>query len=52
MQGGRRIIHPMIKHRLNAKMQKKINAADVIGTWTIVRGDTVFSSCACVMGIG
>ncbi|OAO17141.1 hypothetical protein AV274_1167 [Blastocystis sp. ATCC 50177/Nand II] len=41
MQGGRRIIHPMIKHRLNAKMQKKINAADVIGTWTIVRGDTV-----------
>ena len=44
MQGGRRIIHPLIKHRLNAKMQKKINAADVIKTWTIVRGDMVFSS--------
>ena len=41
MQNTRRMIHPVIKHRMNVKLQRKINAADKIRTWTIVRGDTV-----------
>ena len=43
MQNTKRVIHPVIKHRLNVKLQRKINAADTIGTWSIVRGDTVLA---------
>ena len=52
MQNSKRVIHPLIKHRLNAKLQKKINVADTIGTWKIVRGDTVFRLFCAVMGVG
>lgn len=52
MQNSKRVIHPLIKHRLNAKLQKKINVAGTIGTWKIVRGDTVFCLFRVVMGVG
>ncbi|KAK8800303.1 hypothetical protein WA171_004937 [Blastocystis sp. BT1] len=41
MQNTKRMIHPVIKHRMRVKLQRKIDAADTIRTWTIVRGDTV-----------
>ena len=41
MQNSRKLIHPVIKHRIETKLQRKINAADTIRTWTIVRGDLV-----------
>ena len=41
MQNTKRVIHPVIKHRLDVKLQRKINVADSIRTWSIVRGDQV-----------
>lgn len=43
MQSAKRVIHPVIKHRLDVKLQRKIAEADRIRTWTIVRGDLVYS---------
>lgn len=37
----KRLVHPVIKHRMDVKLQRKINAADTIRTWSIVRGDIV-----------
>ena len=44
MQNMKRLIHPVIKHRMDVKLQRKINAADTIRTWSIVRGDIVCDS--------
>ena len=42
MQNAKRMIHPVIKHRMNVKFQRKVNNADTIRTWNIVRGDNVW----------
>ena len=44
MQNMKRLVHPVIKHRMDVKLQRKINAADTIRTWSIVRGDVVWGS--------
>lgn len=44
MQNMKRLVHPVIKHRMDVKLQRKINAADTIRTWSIVRGDIVCDS--------
>lgn len=44
MQNMKRLVHPVIKHRMDVKLQRKINAADTIRTWSIVRGDIVWHS--------
>lgn len=51
MQNMKRLIHPVIKHRMEVKLQRKINAADTIRTWSIVRGDLV-SYCFIAFYIG